>query len=248
MVKAKPEMTAEVTAPIWGRIEYAGRRLNVGDHVRKGEDLVHVVLELSVDERYPMEARAVEIESQRELAKARRAGAEEQRRQTAALLKAKPDDAFLKQELDLAERIVEAAVEAETLLVRQVDVFKGVMKRRDPKITIVQAPISGVITEIGFRPGELNRTGEFRQLMTIVDTSRVWLEARVYDHQSAALLRGAAGASFTSPGLSSSRQLDRPIAISGAVTPATGTLSAIFDVPNPGGALKIGATALIVVP
>jgi len=248
MVKAKPEMTADVTAPIWGRLEFAGRRLNVGDHVRKGENLVQVILELPVDERYPMEARAVDIDSERDMAKARRAQAEQQRRHSAGLLKADPEDAFRKREVQLTERIYQAAEEEEALLVRQAGVFKGVMKRRDPKITIVQAPISGVITGIGFRPGELNRTGEFRSLMTIVDTSRVWLEAQVYDHQSAALLRGFAGASFTSPGLPSSRPLDRPIAVSGAVHPETGTLSAIFDVPNPGGTLKIGASAQIFVP
>ena len=39
VVKAKPELRAEVAAPLWGRIEFAGRRLSVGDHVTKDEDL-----------------------------------------------------------------------------------------------------------------------------------------------------------------------------------------------------------------
>ena len=248
MVKARPEMTADVTAPIWGRLEFAGRRLNVGDRVRKGEKLVQVVLELPVDERYPMESRAVDIDAERAMAQARREQAEQQWRHSIRSLKAKPEDPFRTQEVQLTEKIYKAAEAEESLLGRQADVFKGVMKRRDPKITIVEAPISGIITDIGFRPGELNRTGEFRSLMTIVDTSRVWLEAQVYDHQSAALLRAGASASFTSPGLAAPRPLDRPIAVSGSVNPQTGTLSAIFDIPNPGGALKIGAPAQIVVP
>ena len=143
---------------------------------------------------------------------------------------------------------IEGAKEEESLLVRQVEVYKDVIKRRDPKITIVKAPISGVITEIGFRPGELNGTDEFRRLFTIVNTSSVWLEAQVYDHQRAALLKGFTRASFTSPAVGSARPLGRPVAVSGMINPETGALSVIFDVANPGGALKIGGSARIVVP
>jgi hypothetical protein len=42
--------------------------------------------------------------------------------------------------------------------------------------------------------------------------------------------------------------LDRPIAVSGSIKPDAGTLSVIFDVPNPDGALKVGASAQIVIP
>ena len=108
------------------------------------------------------------------------------------------------------------------------------MKRRDPKITVVQAPISGVITDLGFRPGELNRTEEFRRLLTIVDPSRVWLEAQVYEHQSAAIVRGVTRASFTSPGLPSPRLLDRPIAVSGSVNPDAVRSASFSTSPNPG--------------
>ena len=247
-VKAQPERTAEVTAPLWGRIEFAGRRLNVGDRVRKGEDLVKVILELSVDERYPMEARAVEIEAERKLAETRLGQAAKQYQEAVALLKANSADPFLKEQVQLTERRHRGAELETILLARQAEAFEGVMKRRDPRITVVQAPISGVITDLGFRPGELNRTGEFRRLVTIVDPSRVWLEAQVYEHQSAAVVRGVTRASFTSPGLPSPRLLDRPIAVSGSVKPDAGTLSVIFDVPNPDGALKVGASAQIVIP
>ena len=104
-----------------------------------------------------------------------------------------------------------------------------------------------MITEIGFRPGELNGTDEFRRLFTIVNTSSVWLEAQVYDHQRAALLKGFTRASFTSPAIESERPLSRPVAISGMINPETGALNVIFDVANPGGALKIGGSARIVV-
>ena len=248
VVKAKPELRAEVTAPLWGRIDFAGRRLSVGDHVTKDEDLAQVVLELAADERYQMNARAVDIAAERELSRTRREQAEKRWQEAVAQLKANPEDAFRKEEADLLNRVYEGAREEESLLAKQVEVYKDVIKRRDPKITIVKAPISGVITEIGFRPGELNRTDDFRHLFTIVNTSSVWLEAQVYDHQRSALLDGFTRRSFTSPSFDSARPLGRPVAVSGLINPDTGALSVIFDVANPGGALKIGGSARIVVP
>jgi multidrug efflux pump subunit AcrA (membrane-fusion protein) len=248
VVKAKPELRADVVAPLWGRIDFAGRRLSVGDQVTKDEDLAHVVLELAADERYQMNARAVDIAAERELSRTRREQAEKRWQEAVAQLKANPEDAFRKEEADLLNRVYEGAREEESLLAKQVEVYKDVIKRRDPKITIVKAPISGVITEIGFRPGELNRTDDFRHLVTIVNTSSVWLEAQVYDHQRSALLDGFKGASFTSPSVDSPRPLGRPVAVSGLINPDTGALSVIFDVANPGGALKIGGSARIVVP
>jgi multidrug efflux pump subunit AcrA (membrane-fusion protein) len=247
IVKPNPQLTAAVAAPLWGRIEFAGRRLNVGDQVKKGEDLAHIILELAADERYEMNARAVDIDAQRELARTRREQAEKRWKQAVRLLESNPADPFRKEESQLLERIYEGAREEEALLVRQVEVYKDVMKRRDPKITIVKAPISGVITDVGFRPGELNSTDEFRRLFTIVNTSRVWLEAQLYEHQSAAILRGFTRASFVSPGSRTTRRLDRPVAVSAALNPDTGALSVIFDVANPGGALKIGGSAQVVV-
>lgn len=246
MVKANPQLTADVAAPLWGRIEFAGRQLNVGDQVKKGENLLQIVLELSADERYPMNARKVEIDAELKMAQTRRAQAEQQWTEGVARLKKTPDDAFLQEELALLERIYRAAQEEEALLERQAKVYVGTIQRRDPKITMVPAPISGVITHIGFRPGELNGTDEFRQLLTIVDPSRVWIEADAYEHQSAAVLNGPVRATFTSPGIAE-RPLDRPIAVSGAVSPDTGALRVIFDVPNPGRTLKIGAPAQVVV-
>jgi multidrug efflux pump subunit AcrA (membrane-fusion protein) len=248
IVKAKPDLRADVVAPLWGRIDFARRRLSVGDYVTKDEDLAHVILELAADERYQMNARAVDIAAERELSRTRREQAEKRWQEAVAQLKANPADAFRKEEADLLNRVYEAAREEESLLVRQVEVYKDVIKRRDPKTTIVKAPISGVITEIGFRPGELNRTDDFRHLFTIVNTSSVWLEAQVYDHQRSALLSGFTRASFTSSSVDSPRPLGRPVAVSGLMNPETGALSVIFDVANPGGALKIGGSARIVVP
>ena len=194
-----------------------------------------------------MNARAADIAAERELSRVRRERAEARWREADTTLKSNPDDPFRQREAQLLERMLEAAKEEEQLLIRQVEIYKGVMKRRDPKTTVVEAPISGVITEIGFRPGELNGTDEFRRLFTIVNTSEVWLEAAVYGAQSAAVLTDFKQASFISPALPSRRPLVRPIAVTGRVDPETGALGVIFAVPNPNGSLKLGASALITV-
>ena len=247
-VTAAPELTADLTAPLWGRIEFAKQRLNPGDQVRKGDALVHVVLELSADERYPMESRALDIAAEHELSKARRTQAEQQYQEALETLKAEPGNQFRQQEVAATERIQLAARQEEILLSRQVEAYKTTMKRRDPKTTIIEAPISGVIADVGFRPGELNKVGEFRKLLSIVDTSRVLLDVPVYAHQLPALLGSMSGATFTSPGLDAPRPLKAPIAISGAIDPATGAMRALFETSNPGGALKIGASVQIVIP
>lgn len=247
VIKPKPELRAEVAAPLWGRIEFAGRRLNVGDVVKKGEDLAQVILELAADERYQMNARLVDISAERELSSVRRAQIEKRWSDAVAALQAKPDDPFRKSEMAALDRLRQAAADEEALLTRQAEAYTETMKRRDPKVTMVKAPIAGVITEIGFRPGELNGTDEFRRLFTIVNTSRVWLQAQAYDDDSAAVLRGVGRASFTAPGLGDPRPLGPPTAISGSVDPETGALSVLFDVANPDGALKIGGSAQILI-
>lgn len=246
-VKPLPELTSDVTAPLWGRIAFARRQLQVGDQVRKGEELLHVVLELSVDERYPMEARALEIASEHELAKTRRAQAEQQYDEALAQLTSRPGDRFRQQEVAALEKIRLAAQQEEILLARQAEAYQGTMKRRDPKTTIIEAPISGVITDINFTPGELNRTGEFRRLLTVVDTSRVLLEAPLYPHQIPAAA-GSRGATLVPAGLTGARRLGPPIAISGALDADSGALRVLFDAPNADGALKVGASARILIP
>ena len=60
-VEADPARVAEVFAPLWGRIEFPGQPLAVGDRVERGKEMVRVILELSAIERAPMEAKQKDI-------------------------------------------------------------------------------------------------------------------------------------------------------------------------------------------
>ena len=116
------------------------------------------------------------------------------------------------------------------------------MKLRDPRVTIVVAPISGVITELDVKAGQLNMTGEFRKLCTIVDLSKVWIEADVFERNVGDVLNGAR-ASFTASDGGDPRPLGAPVAIMPWIDEATRTLKVIFEVANPDGRLRMGMTA-----
>jgi multidrug efflux pump subunit AcrA (membrane-fusion protein) len=245
VVRPKPELIAQAAAPIWGRIEFHKRPLNLGDSVRKDDVLANVVLELSIDERYLMEARAEEILAELQLALQRRTLAEQQHQDAIARAKAAPDDALVREEVKMTEAVLRAAREEASLLEQQKTTYDGTMKRRDPRITPVVAPIAGVITEVAFRPGELNATGEFRRLFTIVDTSRVWIEAQVFEHQSPLVLTRLKRATFTPATGGPEIVLGRPVTVSATVDPRTRTVRVVFETANAGGRLKLGGSGRV---
>lgn len=242
VIRPRPESVAVVTAPIWGRIEFAGRKLSPGDYVEKGEELVRLVLELPLEERYPMEARYREIKSELDQSKRRMERAEQEYRRAIELLKLEQESPLRQKEAEWAERIYRAAVEEYNLVLRQERAYQETMKRRDPKFTPVTAPISGVITEIHFTPGELNPTEEFRKLFTIVDLSRVWLEAEIFEKDIGAVM-AARRAYFSTSAGAERRPLGRPVAFSGWMSEHNRTLKVFYEVPNQGRQLKLGMFA-----
>jgi len=60
-VESRPDLTAVVQAPLWGRLEFAKGPIAVGDTVKQGQALVDVVLELSALERGLLEQKDVDI-------------------------------------------------------------------------------------------------------------------------------------------------------------------------------------------
>lgn len=243
-VQPKPELVADVAAPIWGRIEFVGKPIAVGEPVRKEQPLVRIVLELSADERYLMEARKVEIQSAADSAKVKRQQAEREYRSAVAMMKVAPGDRFRQQHVQSTETLFRAAVEAQDLFERQVRAFDGVIKRRDPRITVVQAPIAGVITKLDVKPGERNETGAFRSICTIVDLSRVWIEADVLEKDVALVLNGAQ-ASFRLSDADPSRPFARQVAVLPWIDPKTRTLKVVFEAPNADRQLRLGMTVQV---
>jgi multidrug resistance efflux pump len=233
-----------VAAPIWGRAEFVQKRLAVGEPVKKGEPLINLILELSADERYQMEARNVEIVSAAASARIRKQQAELEYRQAIALMRSDPQNPLRQQRVQASEQLFRAATAEQGLFEAQQNVFKTVMERRDPRVTPVTAPISGVVTELNIKPGELNLTGEFRKLCTIVDLSRVWIEADVFERDLGSVLRGVRG-SYTVVDGDVSRPLEGPVAVLPSIDEKTRTLKVMFEAANPDGHLRLGMTTRV---
>lgn len=238
-VRPKPELIAQVVSPIWGRMEFAEKPLSIGEVVHKGQPLVRLILQLSADERYAMEARHVELTSAVEVAQARQRQRELEYRRAIALLKSEPTNRFRQQQVESLERLFKAASEEQVLFERQERAFQTVRQRRDPRITIVEAPISGVITELDVKPGQLNPTGEFRKLCTIVDLSRVWIEADVYEGDIGSVLDGT-DAAYALADSTVRQPLSRPVAVLPSIDEKTRTGKVIYELANPDGRLRLG--------
>ena len=245
-VEADPAHVAEVFAPLWGRIEFPGEPLAVGDHVDRRQELVRVILELSAVERAPMEAKQKDIRSALDQATQRRDAAKIAYERAQKLAEASP--AF-EQDLKWAEELLDEAEDAYQQIAKQDKDYVGVVQFRDPRRTPVLAPIAGTITSVDFVPGQLNLNGEYRKLFTIIDTSSVWVRARMYlsdvsklrDGQPAQVFPEGAGERSIAGTVSGT--LSGPVRgtvrgtlrwIGDTVNPADRTVPVIVTVPNAG--------------
>ena len=243
-VEADPALVAEVFAPLWGRIEYPGEPLAVGDRVDRRQELVRVILELSAVERAPMEAKQKDIRSALEQVTQRRDAAKVAYDRARKLAAANP--AF-EQDLTWAEEILDEAEDAYQQVAKQDQDYVRVIEFRDPRRTPVLAPIAGTITSIDFVPGQLNLNGEYRKLFTITDTTSVWVRARMYLSDVSQLKDGQPAQVF------SEGARERSIAgtvrwIGDTVNPADRTVPVIVAVPNQNNRLALGSFARVEFP
>lgn len=120
---------------------------------------------------------------------------------------------------------------------------------------LVRAPIGGVVVQRNVDPGGYLNIGD--SLMTVADTSSLWLTLNSYDDDYAALRLGEELEFQTSslPGRSFSGRVSF---IAPSIDPATHTLAVRCDIPNPdmllrpemfvSGRLKTGERAALLVP
>ena len=109
----------------------------------------------------------------------------------------------------------------------------------------VRAPISGFVTARSFVPGGRVAAGE--PLFTVVDPGTLWLRVQL-PAAEASRLAGGARAGFTVEGDPQIRTTGPLVSVGTTVDPQTRTVAAIFAVPNPDGALRVGQFARVSVP
>ena len=108
----------------------------------------------------------------------------------------------------------------------------------------VRAPVSGVIAERTVTPGSRVEAGT--ALFTIVDPSVVWLRVNVPAAQSARVSRGTS-AEFSVDGSDRRFATRRTVSTGSIIDSMSRTLPLLFEVGNPDGTLKVGATAKVTV-
>ena len=244
VVEADPASQAEIFAPLWGRIEFPGEPLAVGDRVERRQELVRVILELSAVERAPMEAKQKDIRSALDQATKRRDAAQIEYERAQKLAAANP--AF-EQDLAWAEELLDEAEDAYQQVAKQDKDYVNVVQFRDPRRTPVLSPITGTITSVDFVPGQLNLNGEYRKLFTIIDTSTAWVRARMYLSDVSKLRDGQSAQVF--PEGAAGRSLAGTVRwIGDTVNPADRTVPVIVAVPNPNQRLALGSFARVEFP
>jgi RND family efflux transporter MFP subunit len=103
------------------------------------------------------------------------------------------------------------------------------------------APISGIISEMSFVPGQKISAGQ--KMLTIINPSKVWLTVKVPE-KDVHFIGGVSGASFQPISSESLYVLDssnsKLLSLSDIVDPKSRTVKLIFEVDNPNRDLKVG--------
>ncbi|OFV98022.1 MAG: hypothetical protein A3F68_04320 [Acidobacteria bacterium RIFCSPLOWO2_12_FULL_54_10] len=240
-VEPDSQLVADIFAPFWGRIDFASAPLRVGDKVTKGQEVVLLSLELSAFERGLM------LEKQKNL---QGALVESQKRQDAAQVEldraqklASANPAY-EQDLKWAKTLFDEAKKIHDEIAEQEKNYANAIKARDPRKTPITTPIAGQVTAIDFVPGQIGLTDEYLKLLTVTDTSFVWVWTQVQLHDAWKIKTGQVAQVFPAD------TTDNPLAgkvqyIDDAVDPANRTLRVLVRVPNANQRLALGSFARV---
>jgi cobalt-zinc-cadmium efflux system membrane fusion protein len=234
-VTAKPQLVAEVVAPMWGKI-YLEEGVHEGAKVQKDQPLARIVFELDAVERLALEDRTLEIEQFLDVAREKARRALGDYRRAVEISKSYP---IYKSKVDRRKQIYDNAVKELQMVDQQNRRQTNVIKSRDPRTVIVNSPLSGYIQKIYIVPGDINPFDEFRKLFTVVDLSIVWVQAEIHERDLAAFQGGPDVVVRT---LSEPDQefQGRFQAFGSEVDAKTRTIPVYYEIPNPDEKLRIG--------
>lgn len=108
----------------------------------------------------------------------------------------------------------------------------------------IRAPIAGVVTATHVVHGQRVEAGQ--KLVSLLDASVVWVHADVYERDLAAVERSRR-AVVTSDAWPGERFIGRRVALGATASELPGTVEGWFEVPNPGGRLRVGLPVSVAV-
>ncbi|WP_257455270.1 efflux RND transporter periplasmic adaptor subunit [Archangium lipolyticum] len=233
--------SAELSAPVAGRISVGDKVAHLGQRVRKGEVLVRLVPTSSAS---GTDLASVEMEAARARAELGLAEREVKRAEEMFAGKAIPE-----KQLDAARVAREVAAARVAATERQLALYRSTQSGgAGPSGAAfeLRSPLDGVVSFADVIPGAVVEAG--RLLVSVVNPERLWLEARVFEADAPKVERSP-GASFSVAGFEHEFSVDektgRRVAVGSVVDRATRTVPVIFELPNPDGVLKPGMFAKV---
>jgi len=237
-IKPVAGQIAEVAAPVGGRVVVTGAVPHLGQRIAAGQLVASIV---------PVAGGSAMVRAQLEADLARaRAELELARRNVERAESLVAQDAAPARRLDEARAAREQAQAAVDSAHKQLASLSGAQSggRVAGGAYRMRAPISGVVWQADLVPGAVVEAG--RRLVSLVNTDRVWLEARVFE-TDVPRVENAASATFSVAGLEREFVVEPPsgrrVAVGAMLDPATRTLPLLFELPNPRGVLKPGMYA-----
>jgi len=233
-VVAVPSNRALVAPPVGGIID--SRLLpRIGQQVMRGQ-LIATLVQTST----AAEAAQIRIENSRVDAERRRLGQAEieaRARLSAAAAEAGRARRLLEQKA-YSQRQFETAAEATLAGVQeQMQALQTASPTANYEVT---APISGTAVEVKKSAGEEVRAGE--PILEIVALDRVWVEAPIFE-KDLGRMKNEVAAIFTTSAYPDKEFRGRLITIGAVVDEQTRAATAVFEVDNGSGDLKIGMQA-----
>jgi membrane fusion protein, heavy metal efflux system len=142
----------------------------------------------------------------------------------------------------VAGRIVEV-LEHEGDFVKKGELLVRVESRQPgdpPPVIELKAPADGLVIRSEAHLGAPVEPD--KELMEILDLSKVWVNAKVPQHQAALLAEGLA-AKIRVPALGPDEHVATFVRLGVGSDPAAGSVEAVFELPNPGNKLRPGMRA-----
>lgn len=228
VLRARPDGEALLTAAAPGQVQPAGDFPRLGQPIKKGQLLAHLVPRLGGE---------TDLASLRAAADQARV-AHELARQELTRLEALYREEAVPEKRVLAARAAEASTRVERAAAQQRLGQYGGAGGGIP----LRAPVSGTLADVRVSPGAFVTEGA--PLFHIVDRSRLWLELRVPESE-AARLANPSGATFKVAGMDASVEIvagrnGKLVAVGGVVDATTRTVPVVFEFTPGELALPIG--------
>jgi membrane fusion protein, heavy metal efflux system len=242
VLRARSDGEAHVVAPVTGRLVGAGASFpHVGMTVKRDEVLAAIAPRLGAEaDPATLEAAAGQARTKLEFAR-------KERERLEALY---AEQAVPERRVAEARAAETVAREEDAAASRRLSQYRGTQRATGEGATgkvELRSPVAGVVAAVSTAPGAFVEEG--KALFHVVDPGRLWLDVQVPEADIGRIGKPA-GAWFEVQGFEKPFTVDpraggKVVAFGGVVDSQTRTTPLLFEVLNPGGALRVGMFARV---